>query len=143
MKRLCFLFLLFLPFISFGQGLDFETTSFEIKAVTLTNTTRSLLSYDLTNEEVPSRLKKFDSRSRQEIYNSSKSFIYAVRSNFSNRNTKNPIVNIAPLSENDIYAFGNDGAINGVKNIAYKPSSGGNIYSAYCAAVYAASRNQN
>jgi hypothetical protein len=142
MKRLYFLFLVFLPFISFGQGLDFETTGFEIKALTLTNTTRSLLSYDLINEDVPTRLKRFDSRSRQEMYNTSRSFIYTVRSNFSKRNTKNPIVNIAPLSENDIYAFGDDGAINGVKNIAYKPSSGGNIYSAYCAAVYAA-RNQN
>lgn len=143
MKRLYFLLFLFLPFISFGQGLDFETTSFEIKAVTLTNTTRSLLSYDLTQEEIPSRLKKFDSRSRQEIYNSRQSFTYAVRSNFSKRNSKNPVIAIAPLSENDIYAFGDDGAINGVKNIAYKPSSGGNIYSAYCAAVYAASRAQN
>ena len=143
MKRFYFLFLVFLPFISYSQGLDFETTSFEIKAVALTNTTRTLLSYDLTKEEVPTRLKKFDSRSRQEIYNSRKSFTYAVRSNFSKRNSKNPVIDIAPLSENDIYAFGDDGAINGVKNIAYKPSSGGNIYAAYCAATYAASRAQN
>lgn len=142
MKRLYFLFLVFLPFISFGQGLDFETTGFEIKALTLTSTPRSLLSYDLKNEDVPTRLKAFDSRSRQEMYTINRSFIYTVRSNFSKRNSKNPVINIAPLSENDIYAFGDDGAINGVKNIAYKPSSGGNIYSAYCAAVYAA-RTQN
>ncbi|MFT5892373.1 MAG: hypothetical protein ACI9Y7_002483 [Dokdonia sp.] len=140
MKNLLFLFL-FIPIVSFAQGLDYETTSFEIKAVTLTNSTRSLLSYDLKNEQIPTRLKKFDSRSRQEIYGASQSFIYAVRSNFKANNNKNPIITISPLSEKDLYAFGNDNSK--VKNIAYKPSTGGNIFSAYCAATYAGNNPQN
>jgi len=140
MKKLLFL-LLFFPIVSFAQTLDFETTSFEIKAVTLTNVTRSLLSYDLKNEQIPTRIKKFDTRSRQEIYNASQSFIYAVRSNFKAKNTKNPVITIAPLSENDRYAFGDNGSE--VKNIAYKPSTGGNIFSAYCAGIYAANNARN
>lgn len=140
MKKLLFLLLL-LPVISIGQNLDFETTSFEIKAVALTTTNKSLLSYDLNKEEIPTKIKKFDTRSRQEIYNASQSFIYTVNSNFKTRNTKNPVITIAPLSENDIYAFGDNGTE--VKNIAYKPSTGGNIFSAYCAAVYAANNPQN
>ena len=144
MKKLLFLFL-FIPIVSFGQdqGLDYETTSFEIKAVTLTNSTRSLLSYDLKNEQIPTRLKKFDSRSRQEIYSTSQSFIYAVRSNFKAKNSKNPVITIAPLSEKDLYAFGVQNNNNKVKNIAYKPSTGGNIFSAYCAATYAGNNPQN
>jgi hypothetical protein len=141
MKKLLLLFL-FIPIVSFAQGLDFETTSFEIKAVTLTNSTRSLLSYDLKNEEIPTRLKKFDSRSRQEIYGASQSFIYAVRSKFKTKNSKNPVITISPLSEKDLYAFG-DSNNNKVKNIAYKPSTGGNIFSAYCAATYAGNNPQN
>ena len=141
MKKLLFLFL-FIPILSFAQGLDYETTSFEIKAVALTNRTRSLLSYDLKNEQIPTRLKKFDSRSRQEIYGASKSFIYAVRSNFKSKNSKDPVITIAPLREKDIYNFG-DSNNNEVKNIAYKPSTGGNIFSAYCAATYAANNPQN
>ncbi|WP_299684675.1 hypothetical protein [uncultured Dokdonia sp.] len=140
MKKILFL-LLFLPIISFSQGLDFETTNFEIKAVTLTNTTRSLLSYDLKNEEVPTKIKKFDTRSRQEIYNASQSFIYTVRSNFKAKNKKNPVITIAPLGDNDRYAFGDNGTE--VKNIAYKPSTGGTIFSAYCAGVYAANNARN
>jgi len=140
MKYIFFL-LLFLPIVSFSQGLDFETTSFEIKAITFTNSHRSLLSYNPNNENIPTRIKKFDSRSRQEIYNSSQSFIYTVNSNFRTKDIKNPIVAIAPLSENDMYAFGDNG--NEVKNIAYKPSTGGNIFSAYCAAAYAASNSSN
>jgi hypothetical protein len=141
MKKLLFL-LLFIPIVSFAQGLDYETTSFEIKAVTLTNSTRSLLSYDLENEQIPTRLKKFDSRSRQEIYGASQSFIYAVRSNFKTKNSKNPVITIAPLNEKDLYAFGNLNT-DKVKNIAYKYSTGGNIFSAYCAATYAGNNPQN
>ena len=141
MKKILFL-LLFLPIAGFAQGLDFETISFEIKAVTLTNRTRALLSYDLENEQIPTRIKKFDTRSRQEIYNASQSFIYdVVRSNFITNNVKNPVITIAPLSENNQYAFGDNGT--SVKNIAYKPSNGGNIFSAYCAGVYAANNARN
>ena len=140
-KKLLFL-LLFTPLVSLSQALDYETTSFEIKALTLTNSARSILSYDLNNEQIPTRLKQFDSRSRQEIYNTSQSFIYSVRSNFNTKNFKNPVIKIAPLNVDDLHAFWGDSSID-VKNIAYKPSTGGNIFSAYCAATYAANNQQN
>lgn len=141
MKKLLFL-LLCIPLVSFGQNLDIETTGFEIKATTLTNSTRSLLSYNLENEQLPTRLKKFDSRSRQEISHASQSFIYAVQRNFNAKNFKNPVITIAPLGENDLHAFWGNNRID-VKNIAYKPSTGGNIFSAYCAATYAANNPLN
>lgn len=138
MKKLCCVALLLFPLCSFGQGLDFETTGFEIKALTLTNVTRSLLSYDLNTEEIPTQFKKFDSRSREDIYHIEQPMVYAVHKEFTAKNTDDPSVQIAPFNSNTVYAFGNDGGINGVKNIAYKPSRGQNIYGAYCAAVYAA-----
>ncbi len=138
MIKLRFVFLLLLPLSTFGQGLDFETTGFEIKATTLTNVTRSLLSYDLNSEEIPTQFKKFDSRSREDIYNMQQPMVFATHKGFTDKNTNNPSIQIAPFNANTVYAFGDDGGINGVKNIAYKPSRGQNIYGAYCAAVYAA-----
>ena len=136
-----FLLLIFLPFVSYGQTADYETISFEIKAITLTNTNRSILSYDVKDEQFPTKIKKFDTRTKQEIYNANQPFMYNITNNFNTGNTKNPVITIAPLREMDAYAFGDNGTR--VKNTVYKPSSGGNIFSAYCAAVYAANNPSN
>ncbi len=141
MRKLLFL-LLFLPILSFSQNLDFETTGFDIKALTLTSTPRSILSYTTNNEQIPSRIKAFDSRSRQEIVNAQRSLIYTIQSSFAAKNVKNPVITIAPLDGDNVQTFWGDSSID-VKNIAYKPSNGGNVFSAYCAATYAANNPQN
>ena len=47
-------------------------------------------------------------------------------------------IQIATLKSNKGYAFGNEGTgANKVENIAYKATSGGNVYDAYCRGVYA------
>lgn len=141
MKKILFL-LLFLPILSFGQNLDFETTGFEIKALTLTSSPRSILSYNINNEQIPSRIKPFDSRSRQEIVNAKRSLVYNIQRSFATKNIKNPVIAVAPLDEGNSQTFWGDSRID-VKNIAYKPSNGGTVFSAYCAATYAANNPQN
>lgn len=141
MKKSLFL-LLFIPISIFGQNLDFETTAFKIKALTLTDSPRSILSYTTNNEKIPSRITPFDSRSRQEIFNANRSLIYTTQSNFTAKNINNPVTTIAPLDGGNLQTFWGDSSID-VKNIAYKLSNGGNVFSAYCAATYAANNPQN
>ena len=104
MKKILFL-LLFLPILSFSQNLDVEKTGFNIKALTLTSSPRSILSYSTNNEQIPSRIKPFDSRSRQEIYNANRSLIYTVQSSFAAKNIKNPVIAIALLDSGNSQTF--------------------------------------
>ncbi len=122
-----------------AQSLDFEQTGFEIKAVAMQEE-KTVLAYHVSDAPLPSRFNlrtvlqeeqvKF-SPLQEEIYLASRS-----------AGTKDPVITIAPLKQSDIFAFGSDGSINGVKNIAYKPANGGNIADAYCRAIYA-SRSGN
>lgn len=141
MKKSLFL-LLFIPFFSFSQNPDFETTSFKIKALVLTSSPQSILSYTINNEEIPSRIKPFDSRSRQEITNAKRSLVYNIQSHFATKNIKNPVIAITTLGNGNSQTFWGDSSID-VKNIAYKPSNGGTVFSAYCAVTYAANNPQN
>ena len=121
--------------LSFGQNLDFEQTGFEIKSVAMKEQ-KSALAYHVAEKTLPSKLML-----RPVLEDKQVRFSPVEQGNdivYYSKNNKEPNVEIAPLKQSEIYAFGADGSINGVKNIAYKPASGGNIYDAYCTALYAA-----
>ena len=121
--------------LSFGQALDFEQTGFEIKAVAIKEQ-KSALAYHVAEKALPSKLMLGPVLKDKQVNFSP--VVAEQEVAFYAKNNDNPNVQIAPLKQSDIYAFGPDGAIRGVKNIAYKPASGGNIYDAYCTALYAA-----
>lgn len=116
-----------------AQGLDFEQTGFEIKAVAM-QTEKSALAYHVSEKELPSRFTLGPVLKENIV-------VYSPVVQTSG-NKQHPNISIAPLEANEVFAFGNDGAINGVKNTVYKAASGGNIYDAYCRGVYA-SRSSN
>jgi hypothetical protein len=136
-NTLLLLFCIVCSTLSFGQALDFEQTGFEIKAVAIKKQ-KSALAYHVAKKELPSKLvlgpvlkeKKVD------FYASQEQQVFNAKQN------SNPNVQISPLKGKEVFSFGEDGAINGVKNIAYKPAIAGNIHHAYCTAL-AASRSGN
>ena len=122
-----------------AQSLDFEKTGFEIKAVAMQEE-KSVLAYHVSDAPVPSRFNlRAVLQEKQVAFSPLQEQKYTARKSAT---TKDPVITIAPLKQSDVFAFGRDGSINGVKNIAYKPASGGNIADAYCRAIYA-SRSGN
>lgn len=115
-----------------AQGLDFEETGFEIKAVAMQKE-KSALAYHVSKVELPSRFNLGPVLKEKEV-----AYTPMVETL---SNNPNPSIEIAPLEANEVFAFGEDGAVKGVKNIAYKAASGGNIYDAYCRGVYASRGN--
>ena len=119
-----------------AQGLDFEQTGFEIKAVAMQKE-KSALAYHISKNELPSRYTLSPVLKEKEVMYS------PIAETPNTDNTQNLDIQIAPLKSNQGYAFGSEGTgANRVKNIAYKAASGGNIYDAYCRGVYA-SRTSN
>lgn len=122
-----------------AQNLDFEKTGFEIKAVAIQEE-KSALAYHVSETPLPSKFVLGPVLQEKRV-----SFTPVIQENnpvFRSGKAKDPVITIAPLKQSEIFAFGTDGRINRVKNIAYKPASGGNIADAYCRAIYA-SRNSN
>jgi len=115
-----------------AQSLDFEETGFEIKAVAMQKE-KSALAYHVSKVELPSRFNLDPVLKEKEV-----AYTPMVETL---SNNPNPSIEIAPLEANEVFAFGEDGAVKGVKNIAYKAGSGGNIYDAYCRGVYASRGN--
>lgn len=137
-KHLFFVFVL-CSVTLFSQNQDFEETGFEIKAVAMNTAAQSLLALNLDEVTLPSRFTLgpiFRDRNTQQhiplifITTEELSAKKHVRADF--------YLKAPSLNTDQIYAFGSDGTISGVKNIAYKPASGGNIANAYCNALYAA-----
>lgn len=114
-----------------AQGLDFEQTGFEIKAVAMQEE-KSVLAYYVSENELPSRYALSPVLKKKEITYS------PIAETPNANNTQNPDIQIATLKSNKGYAFGNEGTgADKVENIAYKAASGGNVYDAYCRGVYA------
>ncbi len=117
-----------------AQELDFEQTGFKIKAVAMQRQ-KSTLAYRVSEKNTLSRFNLGPILKDNKVAYSP---IEETPSNhFTARNRQNTDIKIEPLKSNKPYSFGNDGSIKRVKNIAYKPSSGGNVYDAYCRGVYA------
>lgn len=137
-KQLLFIFALCSATV-FSQNRDFEQTGYEIKAVAMNTEARSLLALNLEEDELPTRFTLgplFRDRNPQQHIPLIFKTVEAI-------SAKNPVradftIKAPSLKAKEIYAFGADGSISGVKNIAYKPASGGNIADAYCTALYAA-----
>lgn len=126
--------------LSYAQNLDFEETGFEIKTVAMRET-KSVITYIVAKQDLPSKFTLTPIQKEQTVAFSP--FIEQKDNSFYGSATSaKPNVYIAPLTAKEVFASANDGSIRGVKNIAYKPALGGNIYDAYCAAIYA-SRSRN
>lgn len=139
MKKLI-VFVVILSSISvFSQNLDFQKTGFEIKAVAMNTESKSLLTLNLEEEELPSRFT-LGAVIRDRNPNQNIALIFKTVEQIGAKNPVRADFNLkAPsLKSDQIFAFGSDGSISGVKNIAYKPARGGNIANAYCTALYAA-----
>lgn len=122
--------------MSYGQNLDFEQTGFEIKTVAMKES-KSVITYVVTKQDLPSQFTLGPVLKEQTVAFSP---LVEQKDNsfYGPAGSEEPNVYIAPLTAKEVFAFANDGSIRGVKNIAYKPASGGNIYDAYCTALYAA-----
>lgn len=140
MKKISLLILfVFACTVAFGQNLDFEQTGFEIKPIAMNEAAPSALSYVVSQEDLPSQFTL-----GQVLPSEAVAFSPVMEENdvsFYAKNNDNPAAQIAPLTAKQVFAFANDGSIRGVKNIAYKPSTGGNIADAYCRALYASRSN--
>lgn len=139
MKKQFLIIFAFITATAFCQNQDFEKTGFEIKTVAMNTEAPSLLALNLEEDALPSRFTLgpiFRDRNPQQ-------HTPLIFKTVQQIGAKNPIregFKLKPptLKADQIYAFGSDGSISGVKNIAYKPARGGNIADAYCTAIYAA-----
>lgn len=139
MRKLLFTLVMGLPIIAISQTQDFERTGFEIKAVAMNDAPERLLQLNIEEDSFQSRFDLqplFKERTPQ--YEGP--MIYEVRraSVVRNETQEDYYKRVPTLNAKEIYAFGNNGSIKGVKNIAYKPAIRGNIADAYCTAIYAA-----
>ena len=122
----------------FSQNQDFEKTGFEIKPVAMNTEAQCLLALNLEEVELPSRFtlgpvfRNRDTQKNTPLVFKTVDNIGAKRSVRVDFNLKAP-----SLKSDQLFAIGSDGSISGVKNIAYKTASGGNIVNAYCTAIYA------
>jgi hypothetical protein len=139
MKKLVLLIFALYSITLFSQNEDFEKTGFQIKAVAMKTGVQSLLALNLEEVEMPSR---FTLGSIFRDHNTQQN-IPLIFKTIEQLGAKNPVradfnIKAPSLKSGQIYAFGSDGSLSGVKNIAYKPASGGIIAAAYCTALYAA-----
>lgn len=123
--------------VGFGQNLDFEKTGFEIKPISMKKE-KTVMAYHVAQKDVPSRFNLVSVEKDNSIqFNPIDREYVAYVPNPSKHQLR-----VEPLKGMDAFTFGNDGSIRGVKNIAYEPSTGGNLSDAYCRALYA-SRSGN
>ncbi|RMB56977.1 hypothetical protein EAX61_13010 [Dokdonia sinensis] len=123
----------------FSQTQDFARIGFKITAVAMNDAPERLLKLNFKEETFQSRFDLrplFQEQTQQYsgpmIYEESRASVvrYETQEDYYKR--------VPSLNSKEIYAFGKDDNIKGVKNIAYKPAIRGNIADAYCTAIYAA-----